>query len=307
MTSLNIYFYFSPVNNTVADSANSAREFADMIVHSINRADCEKGSKLYFDKSSCDQLITSLEMVDEIFEDVGVLKFSQYIILLLEDISAHYWQDSPLHDLLEADRFYKVFNSSSRQIENSCLPVFKEIAERFNNALDKSKEKFVIVSLDGSDITSDSIDVIRGARNSNPSMFRIEIVKDFLALERWIYKNIERRQYNMNDYRHCRDHKDCLHHKSPLIGGQAYRSTAAKLLEDALGDKKEKDYIVVFDPNKNRYLRFEFENNPENGYHGYHLADRKTFENDNDAIALIPPRIKSILKYRESLENAKNK
>ena len=133
----------------------------------------------------------------------------------------------------------------------------------------------------------------------------IEVASTFHELEKWFNRERACRKYNYNDFRHIEGHPNYFYYfrngqkigKSPLLGGLGGQKRAEEILQTAIGDSKEHSYLINWDFENERYMRFEDENF-KNQYHGYHLVKPKTHERDTEEENRISKRVIDILNYR---------
>lgn len=125
----------------------------------------------------------------------------------------------------------------------------------------------------GNFITQNAIRILRGS-NFEPDI-QIKLIGGFTQVDRFFAKKNEDRVLNRIDFRHCENHPDRLHYKSPLIGGTNGFDNANNFLPSAIGDvKTSKNILLNIDVmNNNFILRYEDENF-NNQYHSYHIVKR---------------------------------
>jgi hypothetical protein len=140
--------------------------------------------------------------------------------------------------------------------------------------------------------------------------FHIQILDGFLSVDKIFTENNSDRILNINDFRHCENHRDYLNIKSPLIGGTGGFQNANSLLPSAIGDIKSGRSILLNIDNKNRgfLIRYEDENF-NNQYHAFHIVKKykRDYVADSDKIKLLLYSRKNfkrplmLIKYRNSI------
>jgi hypothetical protein len=154
-------------------------------------------------------------------------------------------------------------------------------------------------------IAQNSIRIIK----SNDRIFDYALRVDcFVGVDRICNQKNQGRMLNRNDFRHCENHPNRIHSKSPLIGGIGGFDNAENLLSSAIGDAKAKrKFLINIDrKTQNFIIRFEDENFI-NQYHAYHIVklENNRYNEDLEEINLIKnphkgiPRAYKLIKYRE--------
>lgn len=302
MKQLHFYINFSTnFNSQISDNQTLDFLFAD-IINSIDRADTEKGSKLYLDRNNLNQFIDELEINAEIYGFNGTYTITETVLILIKDIAPNFWNESPIHEIDETNRYYKQLDIDGRVLVEKCPGILKETLERHQTTDSNTPSKCAILDFGKSFGEKKFITGIRSAKDQFPTLVNFDLLLNFTQIESWIYSTIIDKNYNYNDNRHIETHPNFNTRKSPLIGGLAGKQNAAALLTKAIGDKRKKDYLVNYDEVNQRYIRYEWEDeNPQNLYHGYHLVRQKTHEIDINEVSKVPKRIIKLLNYRKIL------
>jgi len=283
-------------------TADEGLAFMESVYICIDRADCEKGTELFYQGSNKDLFLQQLILIQEFSEigNFGTIPPDVAINILLQEASAENWEEN-LHYTSDKCDYQIVRNKGGHQFTINNIPdVLKEIYER--KIVDNQSE-YILFNLYNNFIINDIKISICKICNNTPSDCQDAFhIKNFKELDQWLDENRTPRSYNFEDYRHIEGHPKYVKNppKSPLLGGLGGRQYAEELLPHAVGDKKETQRLYNFDEKNECYIQFEYEgDNPANQYHGYHLLKPKTHEVDEKAIRDIPQRIVNILEYRQ--------
>lgn len=300
MDSSHIFLFF-PIDgmDKNINSYHDGIKFIETIRMLIDRIDCEKGAELYYGSNNKDAFFKELSPMEE-FEEIGnfgILDLESALNTILREAGAEDWDESFVTKSKE-HCFYGLWNFDELRFEEPQL-VLKQIFDKQF----LTNEKCLLLNIENAiSFNRSFIPVFKDCRNSAnqslPKVIHIHYESNFEGLENWFKKQRQPRAYNYQDYRHIENHPKYIKGKSPLLGGIGGQPQAAILLNDALGCKEIKD-LINFDVERKRYIWFEYENTPQNGYHGYHLARPMTHEIDEKAEKRIPEKIKNLLEYRE--------
>jgi hypothetical protein len=297
-----LFFVFSPIPNEVVDQQDLADNYIKNMVYMIERADCENTSTIYLSRNNIKEYIEELDILNEILPFTGILNSTELIALLLQQIEPKYLNEELIQNDQPNSRYYRQLISASRTLTDGPKNLVKDLIEKTITSQSSVNEACFILNPGGGVADEEYITVIRGGSDERPVMATLDIIRDFTQLEECFYTNSQPRMYNHGDNRHIEGHGSYIPRKSPLIGGQTGKENARNLLSKALGDRKDRQYLVNFDNINNRYIRFEFEGqNPQNQFHGYHLVMPTTHEPDEKAVSQISKRIIKLLEYREYL------
>lgn len=266
--------------------------FMESLTICIDRADCEKGSELFYQGANKDSFLEQLVMIEEL-GNFGIASPDVAINILLQDALAENWEENPHY--IPNECHYQV-DENHYKITSGIPDVLKEIYERktINN-----QSKYILLNLSKKFIfKNEKITICKICNDIPPNCQDIFHIKNFKKLDEWFNQNRTPRNYNLNDNRHIETHSDYIKGKSPLLGGMGGKTNAALLLKNAVGDKKETQRLYNLDGD--HYIQFEYEgNNRQNQYHGYHLVKPETHEEDKKAVRDIPQRVIKILDYRK--------
>lgn len=302
MSNFHIYIRFPAGVENLITSNQEGRRFLKDIQILLDRADCEKGSVLYYNGAERDVFFNEMGLLQE--EDLlgffGTLDFNEVIAFLLYEANATNWTENPIHDVKEEVYYYRQWLSANRAANEDCPIVLKEMAERHVRIQGSNNtEKCLFLNIFRTPPILEPILIVRGTYQ-NSALINIESVSNFSELDNWFLVNRIERNYNHNDNRHIEGHPQYISGKSPLLGGLGGKQNASELLMNALGDQRKRKYLVNYDQGNTAYIRYEDENALDQ-YHGYHLVKPTVHERDIDAEDEIPGRVKDILKYRKAL------
>lgn len=296
------HFYINFPSDCDIVSPEAGEELLKELQLSIDRADCETGSNLYYSSTNKEEFIGNAEALME-FGYFGTMDLSEVLNFHIINCDIKDWEKKHLHHTNDYNCRYKHILPDGEDAPNT-PKILKEIAEHLNQIADPAIEKCLLINpLNNIEIFNPGT-VMRIERNINPQLFHLESTNDFLGLELWIHKTRRRKSYNFNDNRHIEGHPQYIKGKSPNLYGSGGRASAEALLETSIGDKRKNTYTINFDYEKQCYIRFEYEN-ASNQYHGYHIIKPRTHDVDHVNIANLPNRVKNILKYRKEKEPAK--
>lgn len=323
MDKFHLYLHF-PTASLKIQSRQEGETLIEQITMLIDRADCEKGAKLYYEESNMDSFLSKfLDELRLVYEielgelSLGTLSFEESLLQLLRDATAENWEQKPK---CKTEAIYKTWDLNSEQLYADFPVVFKEILEREleteasekNNNENKSKTLLInLLDMPFSffyDDTENFVPILKDVRSNNsyPILRHIYFVGSFTALEKWFLDNQTPRSYNTRDFRHIEGHPDYIKGKSPVLGGIGGISHIASLLQTAITDQREAERaskdLINYDEVNNCYVWFETEgDNPQNQYHGYHLVKPNTHIVDNGAVDKIPERVIALLEYRRTI------
>ncbi len=306
MDKFHIYLHF-PKNideyvHTVKDVDNFLEELAILIM----RADCEKGTELYYDGANLDVFAENIKVVADCDEAYDFQSPDLRVYQLLEKA-----KDTTLKPSFSINEhtYYGLWNFDNRELSNNFSDIFKEITERKLVSADKTNEKYLLINIlthpqFNRNFISTFKDSSLESKLSLPQFVVIDYATDFQSLEEWFEKNRLTRNYTFDDNRHIEEHKDYRPDKSPLLNGD--KKHAASLLLKAIGDKRAKAYLINFDEKNECYIRFEYENDtPQNQYHAYHLVhskrSEKPYQRDEKSEKEIPERVLILLEHRNKI------
>lgn len=311
-----VYVHFPEKDvDKLVGSEQKTQELVNYIDILVNRIDCEKGATLYYQGDNKQTFVDELNTYGT-FEEFGFLSFfniEDTLNVLLNDVNAKNWEEKPKQDA-SGDCVYNLWYFDGQQVLGDFPEVLNEVTEHSLNT--QEQEKCLLVSIKKAlEITQKTLPTFKGGRDADnlPVFVYIAQVTDFKQLEAWFEENRRPRTYNMGDNRHIEGHGSYVPEKSPVLGGFGGKQNLADLLQTAVGDQHAKrDYedLMNYDPLHKRYVWFEYEeDNPQNQYHGYHLAIPKdkakysggrlnAHDRDTVAEARIPTRVKDILRQR---------
>ncbi len=300
----NVFLHFLTENiDQYISSLERGLVFMESVVICIDRADCEKGTVLFYQGSNKDMFLEQLTVIQEFSEigNFGTIPPEVSINYLLQEINAENWEENPHYTPNEC-KHQIVSNKGGYEIITNHIPdVLKEIYER---KIADNQGKYILLNLYNSFVLNEiEINIYKICNNDTTDCKGVFYLKNFKELDQWFNQNRTPRNYNFIDNRHIEGHPEYVKKpkpKSPLLGGIGGKPNAANLLKDAIGDKKETQRLYNFDENKKCYIQFEYEgDNPQNQYHGYHLVQPKTHKTDKEAVSDIPQRVTKILDYRK--------
>lgn len=294
----NVFLHF--LSEDIDQRINSTEEglaFMESVTICIDRADCEKGSELFYQGSNKDSFLEQLVMIEEL-GNFGIASPDVAINILLQDAFAENWEENPQYTPNECHYQTATDVNGQQFIMNDIPDILKEIYER--KTVDNQSHYILLNLYNKLIFNNKKITIYKICNNIPPNCQDIFYVKNFNELDQWFNGNRKTRSYNLNDNRHIETHPDYIKEKSPLLGGIGGKPNAEHLLKNAIGDKKETQRLYNFDENKECYIQFEYEgDNPQNQYHAYHLVKLKTHEIDKKAVNDIPQRVIKILEYRQ--------
>jgi hypothetical protein len=290
-----LYLHF-PVNlEKLISTREEGVKFIIDIQMLIDRADCEHGTILYVDNYSRKRFYDELAILQEdcMLGYFGIYDIEEVLNIKLLEANAINWEEN---SLTNGNIQYSEIKTD--QSINSLFPnVLKEICERIFLVKDRFEvEKCLLVNI-GNDFISDNPIHLLRTHKRMLTFHYIPFVKCFDELDDWFLANRITRRYNHGDNRHIENHKSYIRGKSPLLGGIAAKTNAEKLLSTALGDQREKSYLINIDDIHECYIRFEYENS-QNQYHGYNIVNPISHERSIHEEDKISGRILILLNYR---------
>jgi hypothetical protein len=268
----------------------------------IDLADCEIGSKLYYSKSNKDIFLGNLKALEELSDlNIGSYDLETFLNSILHENNV-----MAIDEVINSSCRVTVYNSRLGGLDEKFPFLFLEVVKKNENLNDLDKQ--IVLNLFNSYYSQNPIMIISDCSYSNGPVrcIKVPFVTNFLDLEKWLIENRKKRNFNREDFRHIENHPKSnisSHDKSPLIGGIGGQQNAEDLLENAIGDKRSisnKSDLMNFDSKNEAYIWYEYEN-ASNQYHGYHLVKAITYEKDEIAVGKIPDRVLKILDYRLNL------
>lgn len=283
------------------DTAKKSIDLIKGFQMTIDLADCEKGSLLYYSKSNKDNFIDNVKAFEELSKlNIGLYDFETFVNTIFNE-----------KDIIAVNEDVSkckvtTYNSMQGGLDEKPPLIFFEVIKR-NESLNQL-DKQIVLNLFNCYFSQNPIMIIIDCTISNSIVKNIEIpfVTNFVDLDNWLIENRIKRNFNENDNRHIENHpqnKIASHNKSPLIGGLGGKQNAENLLKNAIGDKRSASNsldLMNFDTKNDAYIWYENEN-ADNQYHAYHLVKAITHQKDDVAISRVSSRVLKILDYRKRL------
>lgn len=274
----------------------------------IDLADCEKYSKLYYSKTNMNKFFENISTFEELSEfKVGGYNFREVIEIFFNENEVKPVSENEIKGCL-----IKNYVSKASFLNEKIPLIFYDIIRESGNTIEPNKQ-LILLNLHGAFSSQNPILIIKDCYNkdcyNNVTTVKIPFVTNFIELYEWLNCNRPKRNYNFEDNRHIKNHPQSQvnsHQKSPIIGGLEGKKDVSVLLRGAVGDKRETKDLINFDYKHECYIWYEYENeNPQNQYHGYHLVKKCSHEVDIEAEKRIPKRVKYILDYLSELKESK--
>lgn len=299
MQKINTYIHFPERLDDYINSDDQGRRLIKDFQMTIDLADCEKGSVLYYSKSNKDIFFENIDAFEELFGYFGGIDFQTIIDILFQEAQIY-----PINEELQTNCICSVYNANSTHLERVFPVIFLESLNTFKSL--NEHDRLIILNFFNNYFGHKSISIIEDCEQKGKKIIDLPFVENFKQLDEWLIENRTPRKYNMGDNRHVENHPQSLinsHNKSPLIGGIGGKQNAEQLLKKAVGDKRDKKDLMNCDTkNNDAFIWFEDENeNPQNQYHGYHLVKAYTYEEDEKEVKKIPERVINILEYRKDI------
>lgn len=299
MVKIYIYIHLPDNPEDFIDTREGADKFVREFLTTIDLADCEKGSKVYYCQTEKKSFITNLSVLGELISwRKGNYGLGETLNILINNSEIR-----PIEESRDANYIYSIYNCPPY---DSCDKLLQNFSVLFEQAAKHSLEgtnpdnKVILLNPSRMYRVPNPVPIIRRRYNEEkPQMTSIPLVTNFIELDDWLQKNREERKFNSEDERHIEASPRYIKGKSPLLDGKAGQQHASELLKSAIGDKRKCKYLINFDHRKNEYIRYEDENS-NNQYHAYHLVLPDTHRRDQDAVNQVSDRIKDILNYRNS-------
>jgi hypothetical protein len=296
------YIYICFPKNINLSSIEEGKQLLKDIQCLIDRADCEKGSILFYDSANKDSFFDILDVYSEsdMLGNFGMYSFQEVLSTLLLEANVKDWRKGTIN-FDDDDISYGEWLPNGMYLKNKISDLLKEITEQFFRLKDNN-EKCLLLSIYNSSHIYNPIHIIKNQKGKNNLVAKVDFVSHFIELENWFLKNRLLRNYNCLDNRHVENHPNYIKKKSPILGGLGGKKHLKELLGNAIGDYKKIKYLINFDENNVCYVRYEDEN-ISNQYHGYHLVKPITHERDIKEEKKIPERVKNLLQYRKKLRD----
>jgi|GEM_PF-1012298 len=308
MDKFNVFLHFLTENiDQYISTADKGLAFMESVIVCIDRADCEKGTELFYQGSNKDLFLQQLILIQEFSEigNFGTIPPEVSINYLLQEINAVNWEENQQYS---DEKCHYQIEENKHGHQNIITDFPDGLKEIYQRKIADNQSKYILLNLYNEFIYNDiKITICKICNNIPPDCQDVFYAKNFKELDQWLDKNRKPRNFSFEDYRHIETHPKYDRGnknrppKSPLLGGLGGQQHAANLLKDALEDKRERpNRLYNFDEKYKRYIQFEYEgDNPQNQYHGYHLVKPTTHEPDKKAVNDIPQRVVKILEYRQ--------
>jgi hypothetical protein len=301
MDTFNLFILFpKDVLSEVITDEDSYQGYLNQISDLINRADCEKGAILFYDNSEYQAFANALDELAYAGE-FYLIKPRRILNALLKQ--AIDWTENEPKQFNNC--FYALWDSNSFSVVQEIPPSVKEAFE-YQCSQDESKQ--LVLNLDtGFFPHKKALFIFKDRSNHDnqelPIFIKLNQVCNSKSLDEWLMNNRTPRQLNVTDQRHNEHSTLYIKGKSPILYDLGRDNTAIAHIQDllnkAITDQYESKDLMNYDPTKEKYIWFEYENdNPQNQYHAYHLAKPTTHESDLSAIAKIPQRAKRFIDKR---------
>lgn len=300
---LNYFFLHFPTEkiDKLIATKEEAKQISKTIQLIIDRIDCEKNTKIFYQSSNKDNFFEKLHMVYEM-GNFGIADLETTINKILHEAKATNWEQK---HTFEDSCLYRIWNIDNRILEEELIDSLKYILDTENNQTESINNYIIISILDKPQYSRPFLSAYKDylKQINKPTFIHIPYTHDFYSLENWLDKNIKMRELHTMDFRHQEHSPKYIKDKSPLLydlRNTKDQNSIQSLLNTAVGDARKRKYLINFDEEKGCYIRFEYEgDNPQNKYHAYHLVKPITHERDSIAENLIPYRIIEILEYRK--------
>jgi hypothetical protein len=276
------------------DSEEDYAQYFERIMFLLDRADCEKGVKLYYQGSNKDAFVEHLSDISYVY-GYNILSPDTATNILLQ--YANDWEDSPSKNIDDSNNVYRIWDFDNETLISEFSNTLKEVLEH----IDLNNDKVLLINIENSISANHSfVVVLKYCRNlaELPKLAHIHFVKDFTNLDLWFKNNRTPRLINTTDERHNENSVRYIKGKSPILYDLRRDTEAVEhllnLLNNAVTDQRVSKDLMNYDSKQDRYIWFENEN-AQNQYHAYHLAKPRTHEADEEAVSKIPPRVKRFI------------
>jgi len=289
---MKIYALF-PTNNidSLIDTQAKNDGLLEEVRLLIYRIYHEKNALLHYDGENLEEFIELLESNSEI-EGFGIMDIATVLYLTLQDAKAivqSYTNDEKC--------IFKIWDFHSQALSNN----YPKILEAYvDEELKENNNKCLFLNYCFAFDIRGIISIFKDCKNNIrlPRFIHIKQEDSFFGLDNWLINNRVKRNYNKKDNRHVENHPDYRKGKSPIIGGEGGKDQLENLLPFALTDKQGKD-LIAYDTTTKCFVWYEFENdNPQNQYHGYHLAIPSSHRRDLEAERNVPEEVAAIFRFR---------
>lgn len=301
MQTLHTYIHFPENIDEHLDTVEKGEKLLKDFQISIDLADCDKDTILYYSPSNTSAFFSNLGAYEELNkQNIGLYSFETTIGLVFKDN-----QVVPIDEENILDCKIATYNSIPENLDQKPPITFYDLAKR-HKTLSINDKQIILNLFDGYSSYENPIVVLITCKG-NTETIKVPFVTNFRELDEWLQKNRLKRNFNKTDKRHIEysgDHRKekSGEYKSPLLGGLGGRENAESFLKAAIGDKysaSNKKDLINYDTNKQEYIWYEYENdNPQNQYHAYHLVKAFSHERDTATISNISQRVIKILEYR---------
>lgn len=304
MKTLHAFIYFPENIDDRIDSLEVANKIIKDFQMTLDLADCETASTLYYSKANKDAFFANIQAYQNLIDlNIGAYDFEAAIDVLFADNGVKQIEDTNMSGCE-----ISTYISNTKALDKNLPNIFYDIVVRTLSLT--ANELLLMINFYEGYFSQNPILLIMdcGVTTSTAS---VAYVSDFLSLDKWLQDHRSSRTFNKTDKRHIEkssDHRKdpkTNEYKSPLLGGIGGRLNAEKLLATAIGDKRNDDNkydLVEFDNKHGQYIWYEYEGDtPQNQYHGYHLVEAFSYERDDSAVNRISKRIMKIIEYRIEL------
>lgn len=305
MQTIHIYIHFPEKIDDHIQSHEHGRRIIKDFQMTLNLADCEQNSLLYYSKTNKNIFFENISTLEELSDfNIGAYSFETLVNALFLENSI-----IPVKEDNDSGCNIKFYNTSIKNLDDYYPVILFTVVEKTKGL--KEHDKQIILNLFGENFSQNPILIIVDCKNEVTTI-RVPFITNFQELDNWLQENRLTWNFNHTDTRHIENSgnhkkdKSTGQYKSPLLGGIGGRTNAENLLKNAVGDKKSannKEDLMNYDDSTNQYIWYEYEN-ANNQYHAYHLVKAFSHIRDEKAIKRISDRVLKIFEYRtENREN----
>ena len=149
MNKFHIYINFPNKFDSKISSKEDGTEFVTEFQMTIDRADCENGSILYYSKKNKDAFFEELNLFqnEAFYGNFGGYTFEETLNILLDDVNICNWETNPIHDSLEKICYYRQWDSDSKNPISDYPIVLNEITERDSRLSSQKTEECAFLNL----------------------------------------------------------------------------------------------------------------------------------------------------------------
>lgn len=273
MSLIQAFLLLPDTENAALLEEKPLHQFMSNLEHIVECAASEKSTWIWYDSENIKAFVNQFDG----FEEEYLNNLPERIQDILWHSVSKNWRVAQQHHL--ENRYFLWDLTKEEAVPLYHQPhTLSEIAER---CLQNIENKYVLLNYHSAlYIDREMIVVIkdRWSAPDLPKFILIPFIHNADELADWFKRNRQERKFHRfrpgEPKKHPTSDKSVKYLKgnkvSPLLCND---DEAQRLLDDAIGDRRESKKLYAFDKTRNKYIVFEDEETLDNQYHGYHVDE----------------------------------